>query len=362
MEIEIIVSTEAPWQKHFAKQRITVGRATTNDLVLNDTTISRCHLQIENNAQVMTVTDLGSDNGTYLGETRLPTNVGCVWGPGQELRVGHHRLRLVCTETVPAVRSIELPTVPTLGRTLRLRFGAWPRWGQGLLRHLTLRQRSGLPRLALPATWRRWLGLISRRQRLSPWTIPVLLALYIGGSLIYQGIPLPFLSRQGRTSAPTRALMPTLLLARTAFPTFTATPDQPSGVGGLNSTDVTPVPVTDHPDNGLAAKPTTTLVPTLTPTPTSVSTPTQMPATPLPAGAELVLSASASRRWDGRLGQLGIRLEEAEVATGGQYWRLVEAVWQDEKEAGGKHHIYVEVVDEQGQPVADVVGVKKSSP
>ncbi len=33
---------------------------------------------------------------------------------------------------------------------------------------------------------------------------------------------------------------------------------------------------------------------------------------------------------------------------GQQYWRLIEARWEDEQQAGGKHHIYVDVLDESG--------------
>ena len=36
------------------------------------------------------------------------------------------------------------------------------------------------------------------------------------------------------------------------------------------------------------------------------------------------------------------------VGSGQPYWRIVEVGWQNEKESGGKHHIYVEVLDESG--------------
>lgn len=49
-------------------------------------------------------------------------------------------------------------------------------------------------------------------------------------------------------------------------------------------------------------------------------------------------------------------MEEASVAPGQPYWRLIKAEWRNEAEAGGTHHIYVEVLDENsrrllGQPV-----------
>ena len=70
-------------------------------------------------------------------------------------------------------------------------------------------------------------------------------------------------------------------------------------------------------------------------------TPTSPPATPAPP-----------RNLDPRLSQLGITIEDAPVGPGQQYWRLVEGRWEDEQQAGGKHHIYVDVIDENGMRVA----------
>ena len=131
--------------------------------------------------------------------------------------------------------------------------------------------------------------------------------------------------------------------------------------------------------------PTPTPLPTSTPQPTSTPLPTPTPeiivqafsdvaaAAPVEAFAaapveeaaaaeapaeEAVVAAAAAapRNLDSRLGQLGINIQDAEVAPGQQYWRLIEVRWEDEQQAGGKHHIYVDVLDEngnrvQGQPV-----------
>jgi len=123
--------------------------------------------------------------------------------------------------------------------------------------------------------------------------------------------------------------------------------------------------------------PTQTLVPTPTPTITPTPTVTPTPEPQLPAFIQSVTNRGAQaaaqpepeeqkpalppRAWDPRLDQLGVRVEEAQVASGQPYWRLVEAIWWNEKEAGGKHHIYVEVLDENGnrivgQPVKVVWG------
>jgi len=52
--------------------------------------------------------------------------------------------------------------------------------------------------------------------------------------------------------------------------------------------------------------------------------------------------------WDARLDTLGIKLVSATVQPGQAYWRLVKAEFRDEKENQGKHHIFVNALDENG--------------
>jgi hypothetical protein len=72
---------------------------------------------------------------------------------------------------------------------------------------------------------------------------------------------------------------------------------------------------------------------------------------PAPVVEQQVVAAQAARAWDPRLDQLGVTINEAPVASGQQYWRLIDARWTDEAESGGKHHIYVEVLDENGNRI-----------
>jgi hypothetical protein len=111
--------------------------------------------------------------------------------------------------------------------------------------------------------------------------------------------------------------------------------------------------------------PTQTAVPTPTPLPTATPTPRPTATTPPTPGpfiqqfipptatpeAVAQIASVAPRAWDPRLDRLGVHVEEAQVAAGQPYWRLIEARWADEQEAGGKHHIYVEVLDESGKRV-----------
>jgi CRP-like cAMP-binding protein len=114
--------------------------------------------------------------------------------------------------------------------------------------------------------------------------------------------------------------------------------------------------------------PTPTPLPTNTPLPTDTPTPVPPTAVPLQefsgafaAAAEVApaetptpeapVQAAPSRNLDPRIPQLGLTIEDAQVGPGQQYWRLIEARWEDEEQAGGKHHIYVDVLDEGGNRI-----------
>lgn len=122
--------------------------------------------------------------------------------------------------------------------------------------------------------------------------------------------------------------------------------------------------------------PTPTPLPTLTPTPTNTPEPTPTsppvvaqtfaqaapqagaaelaappPAEEAPPEPELAVAAAAPRNLDGRLGALGVSIEDAPVEPGQSYWRLIEVRWEDEIQSAGKHHIYVDVLDENGNRI-----------
>lgn len=50
--------------------------------------------------------------------------------------------------------------------------------------------------------------------------------------------------------------------------------------------------------------------------------------------------------WDPRLDERGAVLVEADVPPGGLYWRLHRAHWLNEQESAGRHHIFVDTLDE----------------
>jgi predicted component of type VI protein secretion system len=70
--------------------RLTVGKGEENDVVLDDTTVSRLHAVLEQFPAGWCVTDVGSSNGTFLNGERI-------WAQqrlrhGDEVRVGRTRL------------------------------------------------------------------------------------------------------------------------------------------------------------------------------------------------------------------------------------------------------------------------------
>jgi CRP-like cAMP-binding protein len=142
------------------------------------------------------------------------------------------------------------------------------------------------------------------------------------------------------TPLPTETPIPTNTPLPTATPTDTPTPTY------------TPVP-TDTP------LPTPTFTP-IPPTNTPRPTPTRPRPTPTTAERGVAAAAASAPRaaarpgpnvWDGRLDQLGVTWAPANVEPGQVYWRLVEARWADENESGGRHHIFITVLDENGNRI-----------
>ena len=73
---------------------IRLGRSLDNDIVLTDRRVSRFHAQVQWQRTGWVVQDLGSTNGTFLGEQRVAPNAALTLAPGSVLRFGEQRLRL----------------------------------------------------------------------------------------------------------------------------------------------------------------------------------------------------------------------------------------------------------------------------
>lgn len=81
---------------------------------------------------------------------------------------------------------------------------------------------------------------------------------------------------------------------------------------------------------------------------TQTHLPAISPGTPAP---QPTLPPLPKRDWDERLTQRGVTVETPQVAPGQRYWRVAKARWYDEAESQGRHHIYVEALEDNGKPI-----------
>jgi DNA-binding NtrC family response regulator len=102
------------------RARHTVGRHPTNDLVLDDPSVSLVHLEVHRTTsdQVL-VRDTGSTNGTWMGEHRITE---AQLAPGAVLTVGQSKLLVECQEGVTAAATSESNRFEGLvGQSLEMR-------------------------------------------------------------------------------------------------------------------------------------------------------------------------------------------------------------------------------------------------
>jgi pSer/pThr/pTyr-binding forkhead associated (FHA) protein len=93
--------------------RCTVGSSAESDLVVNDPSVSRTHVLLEQLGGAWFVEDLGSRNGTYLNGQRITGRR--VVRPGDEIRLGLVRVVLggVVSGSGPATSLVDEPPVLT---------------------------------------------------------------------------------------------------------------------------------------------------------------------------------------------------------------------------------------------------------
>jgi serine/threonine protein kinase len=74
---------------------VAVGRLPDNDLAIDDDAVSERHAQIDWDGNRVSVTDLGSKNGTFLSGMRLSAQTAQDWEGGKAIQIGPYWLRLV---------------------------------------------------------------------------------------------------------------------------------------------------------------------------------------------------------------------------------------------------------------------------
>jgi transcriptional regulator with GAF, ATPase, and Fis domain len=100
-------------------QRMTIGKAPGNDLVLSDDTVSRQHCELVRTGQGIHVKDLGSTNGTRIDGTRVQD---AVLNPGSVLRVGEIEIAVrPATQRVEVMPSEKSEFGGVLGQALTMR-------------------------------------------------------------------------------------------------------------------------------------------------------------------------------------------------------------------------------------------------
>lgn len=93
-QIYILLPNKTVRNVPITAEQMTIGRDLSCDIVLDHPSISRQHARIEYDGKAYRVRDLGSTNGTYLGNVRLLPEVPTLWTPDENLRVGEIWMRL----------------------------------------------------------------------------------------------------------------------------------------------------------------------------------------------------------------------------------------------------------------------------
>jgi transcriptional regulator with GAF, ATPase, and Fis domain len=114
-----VLSGQAKGETRILGERMTIGKAGDNDLVLPDDTVSRKHCELVRTAHGIQVRDLGSTNGTKLAGARVES---AVVPPGAVLKVGEVEIAIR-----PAAQKVEVPPSdktelgPAIGKSLAMR-------------------------------------------------------------------------------------------------------------------------------------------------------------------------------------------------------------------------------------------------
>lgn len=72
----------------------TIGRLPLNDVSIPDPYVSGKHAQLEITQEGVAITDLGSSNGTFVNDARLPANVRTALNENDTIRIGSKEYRI----------------------------------------------------------------------------------------------------------------------------------------------------------------------------------------------------------------------------------------------------------------------------
>jgi pSer/pThr/pTyr-binding forkhead associated (FHA) protein len=116
-----------PVTEEIYRPRSVIGR-TEGDIILSDMRCSSTHAEILFDGAAVKIRDLGSSNGTWLGQERV---TDMLWQPGVVLEIGSHKLELreIRTRTQPAAVGAPAPKAAAPpSKPARKGTGSTPRW------------------------------------------------------------------------------------------------------------------------------------------------------------------------------------------------------------------------------------------
>ncbi len=89
--LEIYTGSESGRQFQLGSQ-MSLGRDSTNDIVIADSRVSRCHARITRRGDAFFLEDLNSANGTFVGDEQLSSGKPTELVEGDVVRIGATRL------------------------------------------------------------------------------------------------------------------------------------------------------------------------------------------------------------------------------------------------------------------------------
>ncbi len=99
LSLQITHPDRAPRCEALTRERIGCGRAATNDVVIDDPSLSARHFWLDLDRTGIRLFDSGSTNGTWLHGARICE----AWlQPGARFSAGDHRFEILCIDT-PAI-------------------------------------------------------------------------------------------------------------------------------------------------------------------------------------------------------------------------------------------------------------------
>jgi len=104
---------------NLAKTNISLGRATTNDITLNDARVSRNHAQLIYSPKGITLIDLGSSNGTRLNGMRIER---ATLRPGDTIGLGSQQLKYQVEDLSEDVGLTKIDSQMELDQTIKQEF------------------------------------------------------------------------------------------------------------------------------------------------------------------------------------------------------------------------------------------------